>query len=148
MIGLEDITKGIANSILYEFKDATISDDPYAHISGPAFIVKMVTASPEKFSATHAHRLYHFDVVYFAEMDTPIHTLDVIGQKLLEAFIWPVEFAGRYIQPQNLSSVKVDRDFHVEFDLDFFDEIEPRVHYKTMQELGINFRVELDLKKE
>lgn len=148
MINLQDIVVGIGNSIRAEFEDAKVSRNPYAHISGPAFIVKMVSATPTKFSATNAHRLYHFDVVYFAEMETEISELDVIGQRLLEAFIWPVEFAGRYIQPQNLSSVKVDKDFHVEFDLDFFDEIEPRVHYKTMEELGINFRIELDTDKE
>ena len=148
MISYEDIENGIYDSIAYMFKDAEISDDPYSHVDGECFIVKVINMSPVLFSSTNVHRLYQFDVVYFAPEEMPIHELDVIGQKLVEAFMWPVNFAGRYIQPQNVASVKVDKDFHVTFDLYFFDELEQRTEYKFMQAMDFEFTIELTSNKD
>lgn len=141
MIPIDTIRKGIAASIRRAFSGAEVNDDPWKHIDGAAFIIKCVSYSPERFSPVSAHRLYHFDIVYFAPMDEPIHTMDEKGQRLMETFMFPVEFGGRYIQPQNLSSVKVDKDFHVEFDLDFFDDVEVVNDSKLMQSL--EFHLEL-----
>lgn len=142
MIEYEDIANGIADSIAYVFNDAVISDDPYSHIDGDAFIVKAVSYSPMFFSKRHAQRTYHFDIVYFAPMEKPMHEIDAIGQKLLEAFMYPIKFDGRYINAKNLNSVKIDKDFHVEFDLIFFDEIEQREKHDTAQNMELSFTVQ------
>ena len=141
MISIKDIQQGIEKSIKRVFPNALVKVDPYRHVKGPAFIVKCVSYAPSKFNPTSAHRIYHFDIVYFAPMDEPVHTMDEKGQRLVEAFLYPVEFAGRYIQPQNVNTVKIDKDFHVEFDLDFFDEVELERNFEYMQSL--EFHIEL-----
>lgn len=143
MISYSDMKESIAAAISKAFGGAVVSDDPFYKIEGPSFLIKVVSSTPTRFSPTHAHRLYHFDIVYFAPPETPIHEIDLAGQQLAEAFIWPLEFAGRHIQPTNITTIKVDHDFHVEFDLDFYDTL-PQPEYEYMGELDINFRLTLE----
>lgn len=147
MIHYGDIAKGVKEAITRMFGEVEVSDNPYDHLDGPAFIVKCVGSNHDRWSTKHAHRVYNFDCVYFPTVDTPMHEIDAEGQKLAEAFIFPLNFAGRYIQPKNIQTLKVDKDFHVTFDLEFYDEL-PQPDYSYMMELFMNFKLELSPTKE
>lgn len=135
MIKINDIRNGIVDAIAKAFPDAVISDDPYSHVEGGAFIVKVVDMSPEAFSKVHARRSYGFDVVFFAPMTMAMHEIDAKGQELVEAFMYPLDFAGRHVYPRNVVTQKVDKDFHVMFDVEFFDSIAQFEEYELMGDL-------------
>lgn len=144
MITHNDIAAGVRDAILEEFEGAVVSNNPYDHLEGPAFIVKCVGGVHDRFSPTHAHRLYNFDIVYFHPIDQPVSEMDTIGQRLANAFIMPIKFAGRYIQPTAITTAKVDKDFHVTFNLDFYDEL-PQPEYEYMRELYMEFNADFKI---
>ena len=128
MIAYEDIKQGIARRIASAFKDAVISDDPYSHVDGASFIVKVVDNDINYYSVDTASRRLFFDVVYFAPVDTPIHVIDNVGQSLAEAFVGQVAIANRYITPTECGIKKVAEDLHLTFYLEFYDEIKIEEH--------------------
>lgn len=135
MIAYSEIKTAIVNVIADAFKDSTISDDPYKHVKGGAFIVKVVNNDANVHSCDIAQRDLYFDIVYFAPKDMEVHELDEIGQTLNEAFLYPITFATRTIQPTSITTRKVDMDFHLNFDLVFYDDIPPKEHYEYAEHL-------------
>lgn len=135
MISYREIKDAIVSVIADAFKGATISDDPYKHVKGGAFIVKVVNNNANVYSRAIARRDLFFDIVYFAPKEMETHELDEIGQTLAEAFLYPVAFSTRIIQPTNLSNRKVDMDFHLNFDLVFYDDISEKENYDYGEDL-------------
>lgn len=136
MIAYSDIKKSIVDSIAKRFgKEAVISDDPFKHVEGQAFIVKLISQDFEDFEKEVVKRSLAFDVVYFAPNKMSMHELDEIGQTLAECFLYPLPFRTRYIQPSDVTTSKVDMDFHVGFELNFYDDKVIDEHYEYAQDL-------------
>lgn len=135
MIAYKEIKTAIVNVIADAFEDSTISDDPYKHVKGGAFIVKVVNNDANLHSYDIARRDLYFDIVYFATKEMEVHELDEVGQTLTEAFLYPVSFSTRTIQPTNITTRKVDMDFHLNFDLVFYDDIPEKEHYEYGQDM-------------
>lgn len=97
MITVDAIKQGIARNIAKAYSDLPITDEPQRHVEGAAFFVKMISHNPTVFHKKQARRIYQFDVVYFAPINTPRHEVDSVGQRVAEEFMRPISFDGRHI---------------------------------------------------
>lgn len=145
MITIDNIKQGIAKNIAKAYSDLPITDEPQRHVEGAAFFVKMTSYNPSVFHKTQARRIYQFDVVYFAPINTPRYEIDSVGQRVAEEFMRPISFDGRHIYAKDLYTRLIDDDFHIIFNVDFFDEIKDAVTYEFMEQL--EFCVELKPKE-
>lgn len=145
MITVDAIKQGIAKNISKAYSDLPITDEPQRHVEGASFFVKMVRYNPTVLHTKQARRVYQFDIVYFAPINAQRHEIDSVGQRVSEEFMRPISFDGRHIYAKDLYTRLVDNDFHIIFNVDFFDEIKNTETYEVMEHL--EFHVELKPKE-
>ena len=135
MISYKSIREGIASALMAGFKTYPIDDETSFHLDGPSFLVHLVDNSQELANEGHVRRKMDFNVAYLAPVSASVAEVVDVGLKAASLLMPVIRFGGRAITVNELSTSRVDRDFIIDFRLDFYDEMDGLVDSPLMQDI-------------
>lgn len=123
MIDLSDIVQGIIDKLATVDKELEITDDSFENIIGDSIVVKVIDNLIDKHSPNIYKRQISGDIVYLATIDKKAHEIQSFGQKLMESLLDRVQVDNRYLMLHIKETRLVDKDYHIMFNIEFYDDL-------------------------
>lgn len=144
MISYAAIREGIAWKILQckSVSKVMIDDETTYRVGEPAILVHLIESRQELFSKAQVRRVLDFSVTYLAPTETPTAEILQTGLNIVAALQPTIDFDGRKITLDDVSGQLVNKDFHITFTLDFYDELASDESYEFMNELVFKLALE------